>query len=164
MSAVASFYLLDHPRLPDVMAAATPDPAGWFRSARDTFPGVLRSFARELEPFTAASGWVFNTLDLYLEDRHGFMLDAFGDAAISDRLSKARGSYWLALPPDAAARLLEALERIDPSPADLVAFITSEHGAADATEGAMAVQAAMAALGAWLKQVSPGVTGLLSVG
>jgi hypothetical protein len=56
------------------------------------------------------------------------------------------------------------LERIDMDPADLVTFITSEHGPDDAAEGAVAVQAAMAVLKAWLKQVSPGVTGLFSVG
>ena len=70
MSAIASFYLVADPRLPDLVAAAIPVSAGWFRSPRDTFPEVLRSASRELEPFTAASGWVFNTLDLYLENRH----------------------------------------------------------------------------------------------
>ena len=164
MSAVACFYLVADPRLPELIAAAAPASAGWFRSARDTFPEVLRGAGRELEPFTAGSGWVFNTLDLYLEDRHGFMLGRFGDATSSDRLSKARGSYWLALPPAAAADLLRALERIDLTLADLVAFITSEHGPDDAAEEAAAVEAAMAALKAWLVQVSPGETGLLSVG
>jgi hypothetical protein len=164
MSAVACFYLVANARLPDLLAAATPVPAGWFRSSRDTFPEVLRSSGRELEPFTAGSGWVFNTLDLYLEDRHGFMLGKYGDATSSDRLSKARGSYWLALPPPGAAELLGALERIDLNRADLIAFITSEHGPDEAAEEAAAVEAAMAALKAWLVQVSPGVTGLLSVG
>jgi hypothetical protein len=117
-----------------------------------------------LEPFTAASGWVFNTLDLYLEDRHGFMLDAFGDAAASDQLSRARRSSWLALPLEGATRLIESVERIDMNPADLIAFITSEHGPDHAADEAAGVQAALDSLKAWLKQVSPGVTGLLSVG
>ena len=101
MSAIASFYLVPDSRLADVLAAATPAPSGWFRSPRDTFHEVLGDSSRKLDPFTAGSGWVFNTLDLYLEDRHGFMYGAFGDAEISDPLSKARGSYWLALPPAA---------------------------------------------------------------
>jgi hypothetical protein len=165
MSAVASFYLIPDSRLPDVLAAATPVAAGWFRSSRDAFPEVLRGSGRELDPFAAGSGWVFNTLDLYLEDRHRFMFGTFGDATISDPLSKARGSYWVALPAVAAAAgLLAALQRIDFNLADLVAFITSEHGPDDAAEEAAAAQAAMTALKAWLAQVSPGVTGLLSVG
>ena len=93
MSAIASFYLVPDLRLPDVLAAAPPVPGGWFRSPRDTFREVLRSSSRELEPFTAGSGWVFNTLDLYLEDRHDLGYSVFGDAAIGDPLSKARGSY-----------------------------------------------------------------------
>jgi hypothetical protein len=44
---------------------------------------------RELKSF-AWSGWVFNTLDLYLESRHGLMT--------SQRLSRVRGSDWLVLP------------------------------------------------------------------
>jgi len=164
VSAIASFYLVPDPRLPDVLAAAAPAPGGWFRAPRDTFWDVLRAAGRELETFTAGSGWVFNTLDLYLEDRHGFMAETFGDAAIGGPLSKARGSYWLVLPPAAAAQLLGALERIDLDLPDLVAFITSEHGPEHAAEEAAATRAALAALKAWLAQVSPGVTGLLSVG
>jgi hypothetical protein len=164
MSAIASFYLVPDSRLPDVLAAATPVAAGWFRSSRDTFPQLLRNSGRKLEPFTAGSGWVFNTLDLYLEDRHGFMFGAFGDATTSDRLSKARGSYWLVLPPPDAARLLAVLQGIDLDLADLVAFITSDRGPKEATEEAAAAQAAATALKAWLAQVSPDVTGLLSVG
>jgi hypothetical protein len=41
---------------------------------------------------------VFNTLDLYLESRHGLMYANFGDAVTSQRLSRARGSDWLVLP------------------------------------------------------------------
>jgi hypothetical protein len=89
---------------------------------------------------------------------------SYGDTEIGDRLAKARGSYWLALPPEAAARLREALERVDMNLADLVAFITSEHGPDEAAEGAAAAQAALAALKAWLVRVSPGETGLLSIG
>jgi hypothetical protein len=164
LSAIASFYLVPNSRLADVLAAATPVRRGWFRSPRDTFREILGNSSRELDPFTAGSGWVFNTLDLYLEDRHGFMYGAFGDAEISDPLSKARGSYWLALPPAAASRLLAALQPIDLDLADLIAFITSEHGPDSASEEAAAARTAMTTLKGWLAQVSPGVTGLLSVG
>src|SRR5246127_1735037 len=45
---------------------------------------------RELETF-ARSGWVFNGLDLCLENRHGFMYSNFGNAAASRQWSKKRG-------------------------------------------------------------------------
>ena len=147
-----------------MLAAATPVSGGWFRSPRDTFWEILRGASRQLDPFTAGSGWVFNTLDLYLEDRHGLTYSAFGDATIGDPLSRARGSYWLALPPPAAARLLAALEPLTPGLDDLTAFITSEHGGDHAAEEAAAVQAALTALKAWAREASPGATGLLSVG
>ena len=76
------------------MVAATPGLGSWFRCPRDTFPEVPREAGRELETF-AWSGWVFNSLDLYLENRHGFMYSNFGNAATSQQLSKARGSDWL---------------------------------------------------------------------
>ena len=164
MSAIASFYLVPDSRLPEVVAVATPAPRRWLRPVRDTFWEVLRGNGRELERFTAGSGWVFNTLDLYLEDRHGFMYGKFGDGATSDLLSKARESYWLALPSTAASQLLVALNRVDISLSDLVAFITSEHGSEQAAEEAAAVQAALTTLKGWLAQVPAGTTGLLSVG
>jgi hypothetical protein len=96
MSAIASFYVVPAERLTDVVTAATPVPGGWFRPARDTFWDVLRGSGRELERF-AWSGWVFNTLDLYLDSRLGFMYANFGDAHTSQQLSQARGSDWLVL-------------------------------------------------------------------
>ena len=164
MSAIASFYLIPDSRLPEVVAAATPAPRRWLKPARDTFWEVLRGSSKEFEPFIAGSGWVFNTLDLYLRDRHGLMYDQFGDAATSDLLSKARGSYWLVLPSAAAAQLLEALNRVDLHLSDLIAFITSEHGSGEAAEEAAAVQAALTTFKGWLAQVPSGATGLLSVG
>ena len=164
LSAVAAFYLVPDLHLSGVLAAAIPASGGWFRSPRDTFWDVLRASRRQLDPFTAGSGWVFNTLDLYLEDRHRLTYSAFGDATVGDPLSLARGSSWLALPPPAAARLLAALEPLTLDLGDLVAFITSEHGADDAAEEATAVQAAFTTLKGWAREVSPGTTGLLSVG
>jgi len=164
MSAIASFYLVPDSRLAEVLAAATPAPRRWLKPPRDTFWEVLRGAGQELEPFTAGSGWVFNTLDLYLRDRHGLLYDKFGDEAASNLLSKARGSYWLAIPPTGAAQLLEALNRVELSVPELVAFITSEHGSTEAAEEARAVEAALTAFKAWLAQVRAGTTGLLSVG
>ena len=91
MSAIASFYVVQDERLTDIIAAATPVPGGWFRPARDTFWDVLHGSGRELETF-AWSGWVFNTLDLYLESRHGLIYANFGDAPMSRQLSQVRGS------------------------------------------------------------------------
>jgi hypothetical protein len=164
LPAIAGFYLVPDLRLADVLAAATPISGGWFRPPRDTFWEILRASSRQLDPFTAGSGWVFNTLDLYLEDRHRLTYSAFGDATIGDLLSRARGSYWLAIPPSAAARLLGALEPLAPGLDDLIAFITSEHGGDHAAEEAAAVQAALTTLKGWAREVSPGTTGLLSVG
>lgn len=82
MSAIASFYVVPGDRLTEIIVAATPTPGSWFRSPRDTFREVLRDASHELETF-AWSEWVFNTLDLYLENRHGFMYSNFGDAAAS---------------------------------------------------------------------------------
>jgi len=163
MSAIASFYVVPGDRLTDILAAATPAPGGWFRPARDTFWDVLRSSSRELETF-AWSGWVFNTLDLYLESRHGFMYGNFGDSAVSRQLSKARGSDWLVLPAPSAARLLAALDAGAGEAGELTAFVTSEHGADGAAEETVAVQAALTTLRAWLAEVPPGSVGLLSVG
>jgi hypothetical protein len=163
MSAIASFFVVPGERLTDIVAAATPAPAGWFRPARDAFRGVLRSSSRELETF-AWSGWVFNTLDLYLESRHGFMYGNFGDAAASRQLSEARGSDWLVLPAPSAARLLAALDGVEGETGDVTAFVICEHGADGAAEEAVAVQAALTALKAWLAEVPPGSVGLLSVG
>src|SRR5208282_1988104 len=111
MSAIASFYVVPDERLTDIITAATPAVSGWFRRQRDTFWDRLRGTARELDTF-AWSGWVFNTLDLYLEHGHGFMFDNFGDADTSAQLSKARGSYWLVLRASSASELLVALAAV----------------------------------------------------
>jgi len=163
MSAIASFYIVPGERLTDVVAAATPAPGGWFRPERDTFWDALRGAARELETF-AWSGWVFNTLDLYLESRHGFMYANFGDAVASRQLSKARGSDWLVMPAASAVELLAALSGVECDAGDVAAFISSEHGTDGAGEEAVAVQAALTTLKAWLAEVPPGSVGLLSVG
>jgi hypothetical protein len=163
MSAIASFFVVPDERLTDIVAAATPAPGGWFRPARDNFRGVLRSSSRELETF-AWSGWAFATFDLYLESRHGFMYVDFGDAVISRQLSQARGSDWLVLPAPSAAQLLAALDGVEGETGDVTAFIVSEHGPEEAVPEAVAVQAALTALKAWLAEVPPGSVGLLSVG
>ena len=105
MSAIASFYVVPAERLTEIVTAATPAPGGWFRASRDSFGDVLRGSGRELETF-AWSGWVFNTLELYLEDRHGLSYANFGDAVTSGQLSRARGSDWLVLPAVSAGKLL----------------------------------------------------------
>jgi hypothetical protein len=163
MSAIASFYVAPDERLTDIIAAATPVPGGWFRPARDGFWDVLRSSGRELETF-AWSGWVFNTLDLYLEVRHGFMYANFGDAPTSRQLSQARGSDWLVLPAASAIELLAALDVVECEAGDVTAFVASERGPDGAEEEGMAVQAALTTLKVWLAEVSPGSVGLLSVG
>ena len=163
MSAIASFYVVPGERLSDIVAAATPAPGGWFRASSDTFWSVLRGASHELEKFLW-SGWVFNTLDLYLENRHGFMYAKFGDAAAGEQLSKARGSYWLVLPAASAVELLAALGGVRCEGGDVTAFVASEHGPDGAAEEAEAVQAALTTLKAWLAQVSPGSVGLLSIG
>jgi hypothetical protein len=163
MSAIAAFYVVPGDRLTEIMVAATPSPGSWFRSPRDTFPEVLREAGRELETF-AWSGWVFNSLDLYLENRHGFMYSNFGNAAASRQLSKARGSDWLVIPASSAVELLAALNHIKCETADVTAFVASEHGPDSAAEEAAAVQAAMTTLKAWLAHLSPGSVGLLSIG
>jgi hypothetical protein len=163
MSAIASFYVVPGERLSDIFAAATPVPRGWLRAGRDTFREVLRSVTRELESF-GWSGWMFNTLDLYLESRHGFMYANFGDEAASGQLSKARGSDWLVLTATSAAELLAALDGVECEAGDVTTFIESEHGTDGAAEEAVAVQAALTTLKAWLAEVSPGSVGLLSVG
>jgi hypothetical protein len=118
---------------------------------------------RELETF-AWSGWVFNTLDLYLESRHGFMYANFGDVPLSRQLSQARGSDWLVLPAASAVELLAALDGVECPADDVTAFVANEHGPDDAMEEAAAVGAALTTLKAWLPEVSPGSVGLLSVG
>jgi hypothetical protein len=163
MSAIASFYVVPGDRLTDILAAATPDPRGWFRPERDQFPGVLRGSGRELETF-AWSGWAFATFDLYLESRHGFMYVDFGDAVASRQLSQARGSDWLVLPAESAVRLLAALDGVAGEAGDVTAFVVSEHGPEEAVQEAVAVRAALTTLKAWLAEVPPGSVGLLSVG
>jgi hypothetical protein len=163
MSAIASFYVVPAERLTDIVAAATPAARGWFRPARDMFREVLLGSGRELETF-AWSGWVFNTLDLYLENRRGLMYVNFGDAATSRRLSKARASEWLVLSAASAAELLAALDGVECEADDVRAFVASEHGPDGAAEEVVAVQAALTTLKTWLAQVSPGSIGLLSIG
>jgi hypothetical protein len=162
MSAIASFYVVPDEGLTDIIAAATPAAGGWFRRKQDSFWDTLRGTGRMLETF-AWSGWVFNTLDLYLQHRYGFMSDNFGDDA-SAQLSKARGSYWLVLPASSASELLLALNAVECETGDVTAFVASEHGPDDAEDGAAAVQAALATLKAWLAEVAPGSIGLLHVG
>jgi hypothetical protein len=163
MSAIASFYVVPVERLTDIVAAATPVPGGWFRPARDNFWDVLRGSGRALEAF-GWSGWAFNTLDLYLDSRHHFMSDKYGDAAASAALSKARGSFWQVLPAAAAAELLARLDPIELEPGDLTAFIAEEHGPAEAAEGAEATRAALRTLKSWLSEIPAGAAGLLSIG
>ena len=163
MSAIASFYVVQDERLTDIIDAATPVPGGWFRRARDTFWDVLRGSGRELETF-ACSGWAFNSLDLYLESRHGLIYANFGDAPRSRQLSQARGSDWLVLPAASVGELLTALGGVESEASDVTAFVASEHGPDGAEEEAVAVQAALTTLKAWLAEISPGSVGLLSVG
>jgi hypothetical protein len=112
MSAIVSFYVVPGERMADIVSSATPAPGGWFRPARDTFPNVVRGAARELETF-AWSDWVFNTLDLYLESRHGFIFANFGDAHTSRQLSPTRGSDWLVLPSASVVELPAALDGVE---------------------------------------------------
>jgi hypothetical protein len=163
MSAIASFHVLPADRLGDVAAAATPRPRGWFRPAQDGFWVALRSHSRTLDAFEW-SGWAFNTLDIYLRDRHGFKYDDFGDATASAQLTKARGSYWMVLPAAAAAELRAAIDGIDPPLEDVTEFVASEHGPAEAAEEAEAVRAALTSLKGWLTEVPEGSVGLLSIG
>jgi hypothetical protein len=163
MSAIASFYVVPDERLADIVAAATPAAGGWFRRKHDAFWETLRGTGRGLETF-AWSGWVFNTLDLYLDHRHGFMSDNFGDADASAQLFKARGAYWLVLPASSASELLLALNAVECETGDVTAFVAREHGSDGAADEAVAVQAALVALKAWLADVAPGSIGLLSVG
>ena len=107
---------------------------------------------------------MFNTLDLYLESRHGLMYANFGETAVGEQLSKARGSDWLVLPSASAVELVVALDGVECEAGDMTAFVASEHGPDRAEEEAMAVQAALTTLKAWLAEVSPGSVGLLSVG
>jgi hypothetical protein len=116
-----------------------------------------------LETF-AWSGWVFNTLDLYLQNRHGFMVDNFGDADASAVLSKARGSFWRVLPASASHELLLALAAVECQTGDVTTFVADEHGPDGAADEAVAIQAALASLKAWLSEVAPGSIGLLFIG
>ena len=163
MSAIAAFYLVQGERLGDIVAAAAPAPRGWFRPARDTFWDLLRATSHQLQAFEW-SGWVFATLDMYFQSRHGVIFDRFGDATASRQLSDARGSSWLVLPAASAAELLTALGAVECATADVTAFVAGEHGAHEAAAEAVAVQAALAALKTWLAAVSPGSVGLLHVG
>lgn len=162
MSAIASFHVVPAARLSDIIAAAAPVQRGWFRRGRDEFRDALLSASRKIETFDG-SGWVFNTLDLYLESRGGFMLGNFGDISASRQVSEARGSYWLVLPAAAAVELLRAVDRVECESADVTAFVASEHGADGCEEEAKAVQTALATLKGWLAEVSPDSVGLLSV-
>lgn len=163
MSAIASFYVVPSERLSDILAAAAPVRAGWWRAPRDNFRQVLPATGGRLASF-GWSGWAFNTLDLYLEARHGFMYGNFGDAAASAQLSEARGDYWLVLPSAGASQLLAALDTVEGDARDVTAFVVAEHGPDDAADEAAAVQAALTSLKAWLREVAPGTVGLLSVG
>ena len=163
MSAIASFYIVPTERLPEILAAATPQPGGWFRTPRDNFREVVNSAGRALETF-GWSGWVFNTLDLYFESRRGFMIQKFGDAAATELLAKARGSHWVVLPSAGARDLLAAIEAAPVEPADLTAFVVEEHGPDGADEETVAVQSALTMLKSWLHEVAPGTVGLHSVG
>jgi hypothetical protein len=57
--------------------------------------------------------------------------------------------------------LLAALDGVECEAGDVAAFVVSEHGPDDAAEGAVAVQAALATLKAWLAEVSSASVGLI---
>jgi hypothetical protein len=153
----------DASRIPVGWPHDPPSSAPALRRPLDRFLDVLRQASRELESF-AGSGWVFNTLNLYLESRHGLMLDDQGDAASSAALSNARGSHWLVLPEAEAAALRAVLADVRCETPDATTFVVSEYGPDNADEGARMVQAALSMLKAWLSEVRPGQVGLLSVG
>jgi hypothetical protein len=163
MSAIASFYVVPSERLPEIVAAATPEKASWFRRSEDRFRATLHNLGRELDAFDW-SGWAFNMLDLYLRDAHGIVYDGFGNTLAGTQMSEARGSYWLVLPGPSAAALRMALDMIEPDRADLLALIVSEHGPDEAEEEAEAAQAAFVRFKGWLAEVTSTEVGLLSIG
>ena len=82
----------------------------------------------------------------------------------SRQLSQARGSDWLVLPAASVRELLTALGGVECEAGDVRAFVASEHGPDGAEEEAVAVQAALTTLKAWLTEISPGSVELLSIG
>ena len=163
MSAIASFYVVPSERLPEIVAAATPEKGGWFRRPEDRFRATLRSLGRELDAFDW-SGWAFNMLDLYLRDAHGIVYDGFGNTLASTQMSEARRSYWLLLPGPSAAALHMAFSSIELQRTELLALIVGEHGPDEAEQEADAVEAAFLTLKGWLAEVTATEVGLLSIG
>jgi len=99
MSATASFYAVSGNVWPRLSPQRHRRRAAVSRRARYTFREILRDASRQLETFTW-SGWVCNTLDPYLENRHhfgGVQADHIGHGNYRTRLglkeSRSRGSY-----------------------------------------------------------------------
>ena len=88
----------------------------------------------------------------------------FGDVAARRQLSKARGSDWFIIDGESAAKLRARLDATRCDAADVTAFVASEHGGDGAAQEAAALEAALATLKAWLVEVPPGSSGLLSIG
>lgn len=163
MSAIASFYLVPDSRLEELAVAAMPVKR-FLRRTEDRFYDVLDVVGRELPDFDVGSGWIFNTLDLYLQEAHQLGYGSYAEPRLSGQMETARGSCWLAYPAEHAARLLVALDGVQLSDAGLAAFIARDYPEDDPAEGAAVNQLAMTKLKDWLRDVPAGSTGLLSVG
>ena len=162
MSLPASFYLLLDERLPGLLAAAEPVKRTLFRKPADAFEPYLSEYARELPAFHF-SGRAFLTLDLFLAEQ-GLGFSEAGSGQASDALSRARGSYWQVIPAEAARTLRAKLGGAALDAEALSRFVASEYGPNEAQQGTEAVLAAFTALNAWLSEVPPGSSALLSLG
>jgi hypothetical protein len=120
MSAIAMFFQLPLGAIEGLRSAAAPKKS-WLGKPKDTFWDYLRQHGREVVEYHW-SGYVYNSLLVYLEEKHGIYVMKSEYDELADFLHKSRGTSFMILTP--ALRDAYA-SRLDPSlfaDAELIAY------------------------------------------
>ena len=165
MSAIALFIQIPVSAIEGLRKAAVPTRT-WYGKPQDHYWEYLRQHGRETVEFHW-SGYVFNSLLVYLEEKHGILLESEKGSEyheLAEFLWKARGSSFAVLTP---AQRDAYAERLDPAlfpDEELIAFDNEFNGRDDGAEALEAMKAGIDALRKALNQLEDGYITLFIIG
>jgi len=109
MSAIASFIQIPKTAIEGLRLAAAPPKKKLFGSSRDNYWDYLRENGKEVAEFRW-SGWVYNPLLVYLQEREEIDLEHSAYDELAEFLTKARGVSHLILTDEHKKAYLTKLE------------------------------------------------------